>query len=127
MKTRIFVSFLAVAMAVAIMILVPLARSKAAVQGRIPDGIDNAQRVALHGMVHRLARPEFDQGREPGSMVLEHMTMIFVPSAMQQQELTALIAAQQDRNSPLYHQWLSPEEFGARFGLGDSDLAKVKD
>ncbi|HKD90584.1 MAG TPA: protease pro-enzyme activation domain-containing protein [Terriglobales bacterium] len=109
------------------MTFIPFARGKAAMQDRIPDGINNAQRVALHGTVHRLARPEFDQGSMPGSTVLEHMTLIFAPSTTQQQELNALIAAQQDRNSPLYHQWLSPEEFGARFGLSDADLAKVKD
>jgi hypothetical protein len=105
----------------------PFARSKAATQERIPDGIDNTQRVALHGQVHRLARPEFDEGSVAGSTLLEHMTLVFSPSAAQQQDLNALLAAQQDRNSPLYHQWLSTEQYGARFGLGDSDLAKVKD
>ena len=28
-------------------------------------------------------------------------------------------------SSPSYHQWLTPEQFGARFGLSSSDLAKV--
>lgn len=107
-------------------VLTPFARSKAAIQDRIPDGINNAQRVAMHGQVHRLARPEFDEGSLPASTVLEHMTLVFSPSAAQQQELNALLAAQQDRNSPQYHQWLSPEQFGERFGLSDSDLAKVK-
>jgi len=37
-----------------------------------------------------------------------------------------LIAAQQDPDSPLYHKWLTPEEFGARFGLADSDIATVQ-
>lgn len=117
--------FCCIALAAAL-VLTPFARSKAAAQDRIPDGINNAQRVAMHGQVHRLARSEFDQGSLPGSTVLEHMTLVFSPSAAQQQELNALLAAQQDRNSAQYHQWLSPEQFGERFGLSDSDMAKVK-
>jgi hypothetical protein len=34
----------------------------------------------------------------------------------------ALIAAQQDPSSPLYHQWIAPEEFQARFGPLSTDL-----
>jgi len=37
-----------------------------------------------------------------------------------------LIAAQQDPASPQYHRWLTPETFAARFGMNDSDLAKVQ-
>ena len=40
-------------------------------------------------------------------------------------ELDALSAAQQNPKSPQYHQWLTQEEYGARFGLTDSDLSKV--
>ena len=46
-------------------------------------------------------------------------------SAAQQTELDALLAAQQNPKSPQYHQWLTQEEYGARFGLTDSDLSKV--
>ena len=43
----------------------------------------------------------------------------------QQADLTQLLAAQLNPSSPNYHQWLTPEQFGARFGLSSSDLAKV--
>jgi len=39
----------------------------------------------------------------------------------------ALIAAQQDPASPLYHQWILPEEFQARFGPAREDLQAAKD
>src|SRR5262249_27713897 len=32
------------------------------------------------------------------------------------EKLEQLLVAQVDRNSPSYHQWLTPEEFGERFG-----------
>ena len=53
------------------------------------------------------------------------MTVNFGLSAAQQTELDALLAAQQDPKSPQYHQWLTQEEYGARFGMTDSDLSKV--
>jgi subtilase family serine protease len=39
--------------------------------------------------------------------------------------LRSLIDNQQDKNSPNYHRWVTPEEFGARFGPADSDIAAV--
>ncbi|HYV20572.1 MAG TPA: protease pro-enzyme activation domain-containing protein [Verrucomicrobiae bacterium] len=39
----------------------------------------------------------------------------------------ALIAAQQDPSSPLYHQWITPEEFQSRFGPVRADLDAAKD
>jgi subtilase family serine protease len=40
-------------------------------------------------------------------------------------ELTRLLADQQDPASPDYHRWLTPDEFTARFGPTDADLAHV--
>ncbi len=34
--------------------------------------------------------------------------------------------AQQDPASPQYHEWLTPAEFGARFGIADADIAKTQ-
>jgi subtilase family serine protease len=40
-------------------------------------------------------------------------------------ELTRLLADQQDPASPDYHRWLTPDQFAARFGPTDADLARV--
>ncbi len=42
-----------------------------------------------------------------------------------QAALTDLIAQQSDPESPLYHQWLTPAQFGERFGLGDARYAEL--
>ena len=42
-----------------------------------------------------------------------------------QAQLDQLLAEQQDPSSPNYHSWLTPEEFGARFGPTDADVAAV--
>jgi hypothetical protein len=105
--------------------LVMAPRDRAASQSRIPQPIDSSRRAALGGSVHPLARPEFDLGRMAGDERIADVMLMFGPTPQQQAELDAFLAAQQDRSSPLYHRFVSPEEFGTRFGLNESDLAKV--
>src|SRR6478672_9873187 len=46
-------------------------------------------------------------------------------TAKQSAALDQLLEDQQNPASPLYHAWLTPEEFGDRFGLSQNDYAKV--
>ena len=36
-----------------------------------------------------------------------------------------MLKAQQDPSSPSYHQWLTPQQYGAEFGLTEGDISKV--
>ena len=72
------------------------------------------------------ARPEADAGAVPDATRLEGMTLVFNRSAAQQADLETLLTAQQNPASPLYRQWLSPDQFAARFGVADADLAAVQ-
>ena len=47
------------------------------------------------------------------------------PSAAQQAGLDRLLAEQQDRSSRNYHAWLTPEQFGDRFGVSSNDIGQV--
>ena len=87
--------------------------------------VDELQTVTLAGNVHPLARPEFDRGPVSGETRLERMVLALKPSAEQQAALDALVEAQHDPASPLYRRWLTPAEYGARFGAGAQDLARV--
>jgi subtilase family serine protease len=84
-----------------------------------------SQTVTLRGNVHPLARPEFDQGTVNPATRLDRMLLLLNSTPAQQADLDDLVAAQQDPGSPLYHHWLTPAEFGARFGVNDADLAQV--
>ncbi|HTT75349.1 MAG TPA: protease pro-enzyme activation domain-containing protein [Candidatus Binataceae bacterium] len=53
------------------------------------------------------------------------MAMRVVMALRNQSELTQLLAEQQDPSSPEYHQWLTPEEFTARFGPTPEGIAQV--
>jgi hypothetical protein len=92
---------------------------------RIAGAIDESNVVTLTGNVHPLARPEFDRGAVSAETRLERMVLVLAPSAAQQAELDALTEAQQEPGSGLYHQWLTPAAYGARFGVSDADLSEI--
>jgi subtilase family serine protease len=93
---------------------------------RISAEIDSAQRAVLPGSHSPMARPEYEAGRMPPGTKLAGISMVFNRSTAQESALQSLIAAQQDPASPLYHQWLTPDQFAARFGVADVDIAKVQ-
>ena len=93
---------------------------------RITAEIDNNDRVPIKGSKSPMARPENDAGRVPGGTRLPGVSIVFSRSSVQEADLDALVAAQEDTASALYHKWLTPEEFGARFGMADLDIAKVQ-
>jgi hypothetical protein len=95
------------------------------VPNRLQKPIVESEVLTLTGNTHPLARPEFDRGVVSADLRMDKMMLHLTPSAAQQAELDALVEAQHDPQSPLYHQWLSPAEYGARFGVSDADLAKV--
>jgi subtilase family serine protease len=87
--------------------------------------IDDKDVVALPGNVHPLARPEFDAGPAPSSLPMERMILVLKRSADKQAELDRFAAALHDRSSPDFHRWLTPEEFGNRFGPSSDDVDAV--
>ena len=93
---------------------------------RIRSEISNAAMTRLKTVQPPMARAEFDAGRMPANAKLSGMSIVFNRSAAQQADLDRLLAAQQDPSSPQYHHWLSPDEFGARFGMSQADLDKVE-
>ncbi len=93
---------------------------------RITTEIEGTGSVAIKGTHSPMAREENDAGRVPSETKLQGISIVFSRSAAQEADLQALIAAQQNRASPLYHKWLTPDEFAARFGVADSDIAKVE-
>jgi pseudomonalisin len=92
---------------------------------RVAARIDDAQVTTLQGNVHPMARGDFDQGLVNAETPLEHMVLQLEPSAAQQAALDALVEAQSDPHSPLYHQWLTPAQYGSRFGASLQDLARI--
>ncbi len=91
-------------------------------QTRILGTIDEAQLVTLSGNVPSLAQPEFDLGAVPQGTVMTHMRLVLSRTAAQEQALESFMAAQQNPQSPYYHQWLTPAQFSQRYGVSGADI-----
>jgi hypothetical protein len=92
---------------------------------RVLQAVDDAHATTLSGNTHPLARPEFDQGALPDATPLHRIVLVLQRSPEQELALQELIDQQQDKTSSTYHQWLTPETFGAAFGPSDRDLSAV--
>ena len=102
-----------------------LASASRSVEARVTQAIDELHLVRLKGNTHRLARTQFDQGVAPQSLPMDRLQLVLMRSPQQDTELKALLEAQQDKASTQFHQWLTPEQFGNRFGPADSDIQMV--
>jgi len=95
------------------------------VQPRIAQAVDETNLTTLRGNTHPLARTLYDRGVAPASMPLDRMLLVLKRSPEQDADLVQLLDEQQDKSSSNYHKWLTPEEFGKRFGPADSDIQAV--
>jgi Pro-kumamolisin, activation domain/Bacterial Ig-like domain (group 3) len=89
---------------------------------RVTQPIDEQNPLVLPGSVHPLARPEYDQGPAADAQPLKRMLLLLRRSPEQDAVLLKLLDEQQDKSSPNYHAWLTPDQFGRQFGPADSDI-----
>jgi hypothetical protein len=87
--------------------------------------VDDTVLVTLAGNTHPLARPIFDIGVAPPNLPLQRMLLVLKRDPMMEYVVRTLLDDQQDKNSPNYHNWLTPTQFGAQFGLSDQDLQLI--
>jgi len=91
----------------------------------IVQRVDETQRTVLQGNTHPLARPQYDRGVAPPDLPMNRMLLVLKRSAAQERALLSLLDDQQDKGSPNYHKWLTPENFGKQFGPADQDIQTV--
>jgi len=87
--------------------------------------VDDNDVVVKPGNVHFLARPEFDRGPTEPDLRFDKMVLVVSPRADRRAELEAFVAGVHNPLSPAYHQWLTAQEYGRRFGITDADLAQI--
>jgi hypothetical protein len=92
---------------------------------RITQQIDPNRRVTLEGNTPALTRGALDRGPAPSSLLESRMLLVLARSDEQEQALRQLLEEQQTAGSPNFHKWLTPEEFGQKFGPSDADLQTV--
>ena len=87
--------------------------------------VNEAQLTILKGNTHPLARREFDLGSAPATLPMQRMLLVLKRSPEQESALKKLLDDQQDKHSPSYHKWLTPESFGQKFGPSDFDIQTI--
>src|SRR5580698_10609181 len=93
--------------------------------GLISQAVNEANRVTLPGNVHPLATRTADRGAVPDSTPANRMLLLLQRSPQQESQLRVYLESLQDANSPNFHRWLTPQQFGAQWGAADSDVAAV--
>jgi hypothetical protein len=92
------------------------------VPSRLTQPIDETHRLALSGTVHRLANAANDRGAARDDMPLERIHIVLKRSDAQEAALKQAIADMHTPGAAAFHQWLTPEQFGQRFGPSDADI-----
>jgi Pro-kumamolisin, activation domain len=93
----------------------------------VVQAVSNDQRITLKGNVHPLTRAAFDRGAVVESQPITRMLLLLKRGDEQEAALRQYLDSQQDKSSPNYHVWLTPEEFGANYGPAEADVLAVTD
>jgi uncharacterized repeat protein (TIGR01451 family) len=101
------------------------ARSNSLPMARVQSRVDNTQRAILTGHTLPILRNAPDLGRVRGETAMNRLIMVLRASPEQEHALRTLLDQQLDKKHANFHQWMTPEQFGAHFGVADSDIALV--
>jgi subtilase family serine protease len=93
----------------------------------ITSHIDENALVTLRGNTRPEATAENDRGRLADATRLEHMFLLLQRAPEREQALETMIDQLHDPNSPNFHHWMTPEQFGANYGVGDADIKTITD
>ena len=104
--------------------LAQIDRSAVAPQARVTEQIKESNLVTLSRNTHPAANYKNDRGAVSDALDLDHILLLLQRTPEQEQALNQLIDELNDRNSPNFHQWLTPEEYG-QFGVAQEDINKV--
>ena len=92
---------------------------------RLNAPLDNYKQVTLRDTRNPRLESLSDNGPLAPTERVQGLGFRFKPTAEQRAALDQLLEDQQNPASPTYHAWLTPEEFGDRFGISQNDYARV--
>jgi Pro-kumamolisin, activation domain len=93
----------------------------------ITQPIAESKLVSLPGNTHPAAIPANDRGAVSDSLPLEHLQLQLQRPPELEQKLEKFMAEQQRQGSPVFHRWLTADQFGQRFGVSPQDIEKIID
>jgi trimeric autotransporter adhesin len=101
--------------------------STGSAQTLVTGPIDDTRLITLRGNTHPLAQAIYDRGAVSAGFPAGRMMLVLKRSAEQERALQNYLQAAQNPASEQYHQYLTPTQFGQRYGLSEGDLETAGD
>ena len=92
-----------------------------AAENRIVRPVDPSRTAVLTRHVPQNAQVQYDLVPAPSGTTVRYATLRLKPA----DGLEAFLAEQRTPSSSNYHRWLTPEQFGDRFGLSANDITQL--
>src|SRR5216684_5416196 len=92
---------------------------------RVNEPVNDRRTVRLPQTTHSRTRQAQDRGRVLADLSMDRVVLMLKSDPAQQTELENFLAEQQDPSSPHFHEWLTPQQFGERFGASDADIDAI--
>ncbi len=112
-------------MALAVILVNALMAVGQGARARITPPIDNSAIVRVPGTHHPLAMASNDRGRVNPEAAMERMVLVLKADDAQAAAVSKVISGQNDKQSPIYHNWLTPEQYGKQFGPAQEDIDQI--
>jgi hypothetical protein len=92
---------------------------------RIVNRIDERNLVKLKGNTHPAAKAKNDRGLVSADLPMTDLILVLSRSPQQLAAFEKVVASEYDSSSPNFHQWLTPEEIGQKYGPSETDIASI--
>src|SRR5271168_2982543 len=94
----------------------------------IVERVDEAKRIVLTGNTRpEASRAEFDRGEVEAAFPLNGMQLQLRRSAAHQQEAEDWAEELHRSGSPIFHQWLSSQQYAEKFGDHPNGMVRISD
>jgi large repetitive protein len=95
------------------------------IPSRITSPVVDWSRVTIRHSSHSLALAANEIESVEGSLAMPRMVLVLSSGDDQEHQLHTFLDSQQTKGSADYQRWLTPEDFGRRFGVSARDIQQV--
>ena len=93
--------------------------------GGLAAQANEGPRVPLKDGLHPLAQAQFDRGAIADQTSASHLLLVMARPADRQAALEQFLHDAHTPGSASYHRWMTPQQFGMRFGARPEDIQRV--
>ena len=92
----------------------------------VTSQIDEQTLVTLEGNTRPEATAVNDRGRVADATRMDHMFLLLQRAPEREEALRTMIDQLHDRKSANFHHWLTPQQFGENYGVGQTDITLIQ-